>query len=97
MTEVLFDEGLKRAKRLDDHLERTGKVVGPFHGLPISLKDCYITPPHPSSIDMAFYSNSDTGNKSSTIVDMLHSMGALFYVKTNVPTGMLMPQTINNI
>lgn len=98
MTEVLFEEGLKRAKHLDDHLERTGKVVGPLHGLPISLKDCYVTPPHPSSIGLAFYANSDTGNEaSSTVVELLHDMGAILYVKTNTPTGMLMPESINNI
>lgn len=30
---------LKRAAELDAHLVKTGKVVGPLHGLPISLKD----------------------------------------------------------
>jgi amidase len=30
---------LARAKELDQHLEKTGKPVGPLHGLPISLKD----------------------------------------------------------
>jgi Asp-tRNA(Asn)/Glu-tRNA(Gln) amidotransferase A subunit family amidase len=30
---------LKRAKELDEVFEKTGKPVGPLHGLPISLKD----------------------------------------------------------
>jgi Asp-tRNA(Asn)/Glu-tRNA(Gln) amidotransferase A subunit family amidase len=30
---------LKRAKELDEIFEKTGKTVGPLHGLPISLKD----------------------------------------------------------
>lgn len=30
---------LVRAKELDDILQKTGKPVGPLHGLPISLKD----------------------------------------------------------
>jgi hypothetical protein len=30
---------LARAKELDDIFKKTGKVVGPLHGLPISLKD----------------------------------------------------------
>lgn len=37
--EFFPDLALKRAKELDDELEKTGKVVGPLHGLPISLKD----------------------------------------------------------
>jgi len=39
VTEILFDEALARARELDDYLKREGKVVGPLHGLPISLKD----------------------------------------------------------
>lgn len=38
-TEMFFDEALERARLLDDHLAKTGQVVGPLHGLPVSLKD----------------------------------------------------------
>lgn len=37
LTEILFESALKRAKALDETLA-TGKLVGPLHGLPISLK-----------------------------------------------------------
>ncbi|KAK1523250.1 acetamidase, partial [Colletotrichum paranaense] len=40
-TELIFEEALKRAKALDVHLERTGSVVGPLHGLPVSLKNIF--------------------------------------------------------
>lgn len=39
LTEIFFDEGLKRASELDDRLERTGKTVGPLHGVAIRGKD----------------------------------------------------------
>ncbi|CRK38688.1 hypothetical protein BN1723_004428, partial [Verticillium longisporum] len=39
-TEILFDEAFAEAQRLDDVLARTGKTVGPLHGLPVSIKDC---------------------------------------------------------
>ncbi|OWB55847.1 hypothetical protein B5S28_g1731 [[Candida] boidinii] len=38
-TEIFFDIALKRAKQLDEYYKETGKVVGPLHGIPISLKD----------------------------------------------------------
>ncbi|KAG7127973.1 Acetamidase like protein [Verticillium longisporum] len=38
LTEIFFDEGIERAKWLDQQLQTTGKVVGPLHGLPVSLK-----------------------------------------------------------
>lgn len=39
LTEIFFDRALARAKELDEILERTGKVTGPLHGLPVSVKD----------------------------------------------------------
>jgi amidase len=39
LTEIFVDRALARAAELDDYFKRTGKVVGPLHGLPISLKD----------------------------------------------------------
>jgi amidase len=39
LTEIFFDKALKRARELDDHLIRTGEVVGPLHGIPVSVKD----------------------------------------------------------
>lgn len=39
LTEIFFDRALIRAKELDEHLEETGRTVGPLHGLPVSVKD----------------------------------------------------------
>lgn len=96
VTEVLFAEALERARFLDDHLEKHGKTFGPLHGLPISLKDCFITAPHPSSIGMAAYANEPL-KKDTLIVTMLRDLGAVFYVKTNVPVAMMMAETNNNV
>lgn len=98
LTETLFLEAFQRAKELDDHLERTGSPVGPLHGLPISLKDCLITPPYPSSIGMTSYANSPTTSESETlIVTILKSLGAIPYAKTNTPVAMMMMESVNHI
>jgi hypothetical protein len=39
LTEILFDRALQRAKILDEEFERTGKMTGPLHGVPVSIKD----------------------------------------------------------
>ena len=39
LTEIFIEQALARAAQLDAELKSTGKVVGPLHGLPISLKD----------------------------------------------------------
>lgn len=38
-TEMFFNEALETAKSLDEYLKKNGKVIGPLHGLPVSLKD----------------------------------------------------------
>jgi len=35
VTEICFEEGIARAKELDEYFSREGKTVGPLHGLPI--------------------------------------------------------------
>ena len=39
LTEIFFNRALERARELDEYLEANGKVVGPLHGLPVSIKD----------------------------------------------------------
>jgi amidase len=84
VTEVLYPEAIERATYLDDYLARTGKTIGPLHGLPISLKDCFITAPHPSSNGLAAFANEPL-ETDSLLVTILRNLGAVFYVKTNVP------------
>lgn len=38
-TEVLFDEALESAQQLDEYYKTNGHVIGPFHGIPITVKD----------------------------------------------------------
>ncbi|PQE05218.1 Acetamidase protein [Rutstroemia sp. NJR-2017a BBW] len=98
LTEILIPEALERAQFLDDHLTKTGEVIGPLHGLPISLKDCFVTPPHPSSIGMSYYANLPTKPEDETVlVSLLAKLGAVFYVKTAVPVAMMMMETVSNV
>jgi amidase len=39
LTEIFFDKALSRARELDEHLRKTGSIVGPLHGIPVSVKD----------------------------------------------------------
>ncbi|KAI5299367.1 hypothetical protein KEM55_002239, partial [Ascosphaera atra] len=71
-------------------------TVGPLHGLPVSLKDCFKTPPYPSSIGLAKHANVPT-EREALLVTALKNLGAVFFVKTNVPTSMMLGETINNV
>lgn len=39
LTEILFEQALQRAQKLDAEFEKTGKVTGVLHGVPVSLKE----------------------------------------------------------
>lgn len=38
LTDFFLEEGIQRAKELDDYFKANNKTVGPLHGLPISIK-----------------------------------------------------------
>jgi len=39
LTEVFFEQAREDARRLDAEFAETGRLKGPLHGVPISLKD----------------------------------------------------------
>ncbi|KAK7064026.1 amidase domain-containing protein [Favolaschia claudopus] len=90
LTEIFVDQALARAKVLDDHLAQTGKVIGPLHGLPISLKDQISIKGYVSWI-------GKVAEKNAVLVDILESLGAVPFVKTNVPQTLMWPETFNHV
>lgn len=44
LTDFFLDDAIENAKELDRTLEKTGKVVGPLHGVPVSIKVCEAPP-----------------------------------------------------
>lgn len=95
LTVIIFSDAITRAQELDVQFQRTGKPIGPLHGLPISLKDNFNITGYPSSVGFCHWA-SDPMPHDSTIVRTLISLGAIPYVKTNVPTAMMIAETVNN-
>jgi amidase len=92
----LFDSALKDAREIDSTFSKTGKPVGPFHGLPISLKDNFNVIGKDSTLGFVSLANNPA-DKNSPLVDILKKAGAVIYVKTNVPTAMMIAETVNNL
>lgn len=38
LTDFFMEAAIEQAKKLDEHMEKTGKPVGPLHGVPVSIK-----------------------------------------------------------
>lgn len=92
----MFDEAIGRAKQLDEHLERTGKPIGPLHGLPISVKDSFKIIGRDASIGYASlcFKPSKT---NSALIEMLLQAGAVIHCKTNIPLTLQALDSHNNV
>ncbi|RDW72330.1 uncharacterized protein DSM5745_07502 [Aspergillus mulundensis] len=92
LTEILFDEAIARARELDEYLQRTGNVVGPLHGLPITFKDCFDIKGHDTSIGITSLC-FEPSTHNSHLYDILTRHGAIVIAKTTVPQTMLNADT----
>ena len=96
LSETCFDRAIETAKARDAHLARTGQPVGPLHGLPISLKDNFNLRGLDATV--GFVSHVDDPAKAdSALAQLLEAAGAIFYVKTNTPTAMMIAESVNNV
>ncbi|KAJ1300062.1 hypothetical protein OPQ81_011182 [Rhizoctonia solani] len=97
ISEVMFDQGLARARELDAHITETGKVVGPLHGVPISIKDHISIKGQDTAAGYVAWAGKRTAEQDATIVRILREAGAVIYVKTTNPTAVFATETFSNI
>ena len=96
LTEPLFESALQRAKELDAEIAKTGKPVGPLHGLPISVKDSFHVPGVDSSLGLAALCYKPA-QQTSVLVELLLSLGCVIVAKTNVPQTLASLDSVNNV
>ncbi|RPD82580.1 general amidase [Lentinus tigrinus ALCF2SS1-7] len=94
LTEIFVERALRRARELDEHLQKTGKVVGPLHGLPISLKDQICNKGLEATMGYATWIGKYS-KEDAVIVQVLYAAGAVPFVMTNVPQTLLWSETYN--
>ncbi|KAJ7232166.1 amidase signature domain-containing protein [Mycena haematopus] len=85
LTDFFLEDALIRAKELDDFHAKTGRLVGPLHGLPISIKDHIILAGRKSSAGFSVDMLQPPATKNGFLPQILYDAGAVFYVKTNLP------------
>ncbi|KAH9987890.1 general amidase [Russula vinacea] len=96
LTEIFIDRALERAAWLDEQLKSTGKLVGPLHGLPVSLKD-QISIEGLETI-MGYVSwIGKVAKRNASLTEILIECGAVLYVRTNVPQTLMWPETYNMV
>ncbi|PYH30137.1 general amidase GmdB [Aspergillus neoniger CBS 115656] len=97
LTEHFFQRAIGRAEFLDEYLQREKKPFGPLHGLPISIKDSFCMKGVQSTVGYVKFLENSPAAHNSAIVEMLLNLGAVLYVKTNIPQTMMTGDSENNI
>ncbi|KAL4931441.1 amidase signature domain-containing protein [Aspergillus undulatus] len=92
LTEILSEQAIARAKQLDDHRSKTGKVLGPLHGLPITFKDSFEIKGTDASIGITSLCFNHP-MRNSQLYDILTGYGVIVIAKTTVPQTMLNANT----
>ncbi|KAF7714838.1 Uncharacterized protein PECH_000033 [Penicillium ucsense] len=95
-TEILFEEAFATAKQLDEYLARTGTPIGPLHGLPVSIKDLFSVKGVDTSIGWVGLTNNPAP-ADKAVAQTLRRLGAVLYVKTNLPQSMMMSDSYNHV
>ncbi|OCH96192.1 general amidase [Obba rivulosa] len=96
LAEVFFDRALRRAAELDEYLVQHGTVIGPLHGLPISLKDQFPIKGLETTMGYAAWIGK-FATEDAALVQLLDECGAILYVRTNVPQTLMWAETYNNV
>lgn len=81
-------DALEQARALDEEFKRTGRIKGPLHGVPISIKDQMNIAGYDTSIGFSAWCNKPA-TKDANVVKAVKEAGGIIICKTNVPQTML--------
>ncbi|KAJ4345826.1 AMP deaminase [Didymosphaeria variabile] len=88
LTEILFKDALKQANELDCFFKENGRLVGPLHGVPMTLKDQFDVQGYDSTlgyVGRAF----KPAEQDCVLVALLRQMGAIIIAKSNLPQSIM--------
>ena len=77
-------DALDRARELDAEFARTGKLVGPLHGIPFAIKDLFDTFDMRTTAGAAAAYANDKPPRDATTIAKLRAAGAILLGKANL-------------
>jgi fatty acid amide hydrolase len=89
----LFEQAHQEAAAADAR-QHSGQPLGPLHGVPISVKECFHVAGTAATEGIGRFS-AETMTDDGPLVKRLRQAGAIVLAKTNVPQLMLMHETDN--
>ncbi|MGH8494772.1 MAG: amidase family protein [Gammaproteobacteria bacterium] len=76
-------DGVLRAARAADRAKRSGRAIGPLHGIPIAIKDVFDVPGTPTTAGTPAF-RDHMPRRTARLVEILFDAGALMLGKTNL-------------
>ncbi|KAL4803953.1 amidase signature domain-containing protein [Aspergillus unguis] len=95
-TEFMADKAISRAKELDHYFKETGKLVGPLHGIPISVKEHIGFKGLTLNAGYAIWVDN-IASEDALLLQCLEEAGAVFHVRTNQPQSLMHLCCSNNL
>ncbi len=88
LTEINFNAAIERAKELDRIFERNGTILGPLHGIPMTIKDAMDLKGFAASEGLTPLADAIAPD-NGVLIQILIDAGAVIIAKTNMPqTGL---------
>ncbi|KAF2831713.1 acetamidase [Ophiobolus disseminans] len=94
LTEILFTDAIKQAAELDDFFSKNKRLVGPLHGVPVTLKDQFDIKGYDSTLGYVRRAFKPAA-QDCVLVSLLRQMGAIVVAKSNLPQSIMWCETDN--
>lgn len=85
---MLFEEAIEQAKALDRERKQTGKLRGPLHGIPVTVKDQFNVKGVDTTLGYVGRSFAPA-QEDAVLVRILKKMGAVVVAKTNLSQSIM--------
>ncbi|KAJ4254511.1 hypothetical protein NW762_010110 [Fusarium torreyae] len=92
LSEPRFQNALEHAHYLDEYFRTHGKLIGPLHGIPVSVKDQF----NIQGVDttLGYVGRSfKPADANAVMVDILEKLGAVIITKTAIPQSIMYGET----
>ncbi|KAG5762733.1 hypothetical protein H9Q72_009169 [Fusarium xylarioides] len=92
LSEPLFESALERAKYLDEYFQKHKQLIGPLHGIPVSVKDQF----NIAGVDttLGYVGRSfKPARDNAVMVTLLEKLGAVIITKTVIPQSIMYGET----
>ncbi|CEI63574.1 unnamed protein product [Fusarium venenatum] len=94
LTEICFDDAMAQAKHLDEYQKETGRLIGPLHGVPVTVKDQFNIAGLDSTLGYVGKAFAPASH-DAPLINTLKELGAVIIAKTNLPQSIMWCETNN--